>query len=1036
MSLAATWTETFGIAHRVGTPDLALDVETVVGFPHAAAMRVGFECKVDGFFSISGVPTIAFLIRDHLDRDEINEVHQALWNQGLASLLVLQLQNVVHIYSLWQKPVPPGWDEPAERDMRLVETLDLASQAFGIRNLVPEVESGQYFGQHRDRFDRHSRIDEALLRNLKITRDRLIGRRVEPNAARALILQIIFIAYLEDRGIIDSEDFQAAAGTDFKSLLEVLSAREAQILESLFGYLSRTFNGDVFHAPGQFQVSGDDVTLEPVQMEPLAELRDGTLEMGTGQIRFWPYNFRFIPVELISAIYDRFLNEDDLGRAENGAYFTPRFLADLVVDQVWDTLDVEARGSHFRVLDPACGSAIFLVRMFQKIVEEHRRSHHGEAPDWPTLRGFVDRLHGWDIQESAVRIGVFSLYVALLEQVHPPAIRALKAAGRILPPLLGTTLHPRDFFAEEDAEPHFDVIVGNPPWVSRRSEQVKTALLWCKKHGRPAPGDEIAWAFLWKAAEHLSPNGRVALLLPAMGILLNHNNKVNEARQRWLEGIEVTRIINFADVCFQLFDDADRPTILALYRLNARPGRDYEIEYWVPKAHRLLSATRLLLISSVDQSRIRMSAARRDPAVWKKRMWATTRDLKLLQWLGDLPKLGAILTTYGRAQRRKVLPGKWIIGQGFKPYNPESTSKHHTRDVEEAVTRHPFLEASQFRPWILPSITAAPWPTTTVHRKGFPDGYLGPHILVPQGVIRTEGLVRAAYVEQSLCFRHSLQAIRFPEGQEKRAKLLTAVLNSPLAAWYYFHTSANFGADRAKVHEEQLLELPFPPVDQVPDSIAAERAEASIVEIFDSLLARKDEFLAPSNWIEPYAQAANRLVYEFYGLTAEERLLVEDGLHAIIPSMQPRKDVVTPLMQESSAESRLEYTRQLIAALHEWMRPEVELSARIIEGRSDTAVIELRLDSNGGGVRVDRQIAELERALDRIMAQLPATVSHNLELQPDLRVFLGDSLYLAKPLSTRYWLASAALNDADEIAGDLLSAETRIGREAGHERHR
>src|ERR1039457_5567298 len=110
-----------------------------------------------------------------------------------------------------------------------------------------------------------------------------------------------------------------------------------------------------------------------------------------------------------------------------------------------------------------------------------------------------------------------------------------------------------------------------------------------------------------------------------MGILLNHSRTVNAARQSWREGIEVLQIINFADVCFQLFDDANRPTILALYRLNPQPGRDYEIEYWVPKAHRLLSATRLLLIPTVDQSRVRMSAARRDAATWKKRMWATTR---------------------------------------------------------------------------------------------------------------------------------------------------------------------------------------------------------------------------------------------------------------------------------------------------------------------------------------------------------------------------------------------------------------------------
>lgn len=1031
-----TWLESFGIADRKGTPDLALGGETIVGFPHAAAMRAAFERQVDGFFSIAGVPTVAFLVRDNLDRQEVNEIHQALWNQGLASILAIKLPTVVHIYSLWEKPVPSAWNEPSERDHRLVEVLDLVSQALALRELVPGVESGQYFQQHRERFPRDARIDETLLRNLKTTRDQLIGREVKPDAARALILQVVFIAYLEDRRIIEPQDFQTATDGRAASLAEVLSVREARLLETLFEYLRRTFNGDVFNAPGRFDETSEPMLLGAPQIEPLAEFREGTLEMDTGQVRFWPYDFRFIPVELISAIYDRFLNDDNQARADNGAYFTPRFLADLVVEQVWEALDSDLRLRAFTVLDPSCGSAIFLVRMFQKMVEDHRRSHGGEAPDWPTLRSFTERLHGWDIQESAVRIGVFSLYVALLEQVHPPAIRALKAAGKILPKLLGETLIARDFFSEQDPEPLFDIVVGNPPWVSRRSQQVITALAWCKRHHYPAPGDEIAWAFVWKSAKHVRPDGRVALLLPAMGILLNHTQGVHEARQKWLEGIEVVRIINFADVCFQLFDGADRPTILALYRLSSRPGRDYEVDYWVPKAHRLLSATRLLLIPSVDRSRVPMSAARRDPAIWKKRMWATTRDVKLLQWLGDLPKLGTILTTFGRAQRRKPSPEKWIIGQGFKPFNPESTSKHHTSEAEEAVTLHPFLKAADFRPWVLPTITSAPWHTQRVHRKGFADGYLGPHILVPQGVIRSEGRVRAAYVEQSLCFRHSLQAIRFPETEQRRAKLLTAVLNSSLAAWYYFHTSANFGADRAKVHEEQLLELPFPAVRQVPDPPTAEAAEDAIVRIFDELLAHRDDFLVHLDAVAPYAEAADRLVFEYYGLNADERSLIQDGLSTVIPSMQPRKDVITPLMRQSSPELRRNYVLHLIAALREWMRPETPLSARILEGRSDTALVELRLAEDNNEIRIDHQTPQLEEVLALLLDQIPEATSHNLELQPDLKVFLGDSLYLAKPLSCRYWLTSTALNDADEIAGDLLSTETRLGRRADHERTR
>jgi hypothetical protein len=96
------------------------------------------------------------------------------------------------------------------------------------------------------------------------------------------------------------------------------------------------------------------------------------------------------------------------------------------------------------------------------------------------------------------------------------------------------------------------------------------------------------------------------------------------------------------------------------------------------------------------------------------------------------------------------------------------------------------------------------------------------------------------------------------------------------------------------------------------------------------------------------------------------------------------------------------------------------------------AVLELRLEHADREITIDRQSPELEGAVRRIMAQLPLAMSRNLELHPDLKVFIDDSLYLAKPLSTRYWLPSTALNDADEIAADLLAAAARG--KAAHER--
>jgi len=142
-------------------------------------------------------------------------------------------------------------------------------------------------------------------------------------------------------------------------------------------------------------------------------------------------------------------------------------------------------------------------------------------------------------------------------------------------------------------------------------------------------------------------------------------------------------------------------------------------------------------------------------------------------------------------------------------------------------------------------------------------------------------------------------------------------------------------------------------------------------------------------------------------------------------------------MHESDSRTRETYADTLVAALNEWMRPGVKASARLLDGGySGVAVIELRLGSEQARVQIDRQPRDLENALRKIMDKLPITDSRNIELRPDLKVIIDDKLYLTKPLSARYWLASSALNDADEVAADLLSAEARARREAGNEHYR
>lgn len=1018
------WTESLGLRGR-SRPDLFLSANEASGVPHAAAMRTGFDkLGLSGFFCVDSIPTIAFLTQKQMNRLTINAVHKALWNQGLVSLLLVILPEEVRAYSIAQTPVSEDaavLDD--KQDKRLVRSFNLVADAIELSHLISGVESGRYFKENKPKFDQKKKVAAVLLSNLRETEENLTTYGLTAEMAQTLLLQITFIAYLEDREIIDPHYFKLAfRHGKITNLKDLLNSKAPENLNTLFRKLHRNFNGDIFFAPCAFDQDVPSLSLTAEHLQCLSSFREGNVELATGQGRFWPYDFRYIPVELISSIYNRFLADRPEERRASGAYYTPHFLADLTVNQVWDEVQPGIKSKpEFKVLDPACGSSIFLVRIFQRMVEDWRGKHPKSTPDWDTLVSIVERLYGWDKETSAVRIGIFSLYIALLEEVEPSAILKLLAERKLLPLLFGKTMCDHDFFAKSTPKEKFDIVLGNPPWVSRKKSDILSATAWCKAHNRPMPADELAWAFVWKGLHHVKPDGTIAFLLPAMGFLHNHSESSIQARNLWLEQIFLKRVINFSDIRFLLFDGAVRPTALCLFQPSVKELYDYRFDYWCPKADPLLQATRMLTMSRGDKVSLKISTVLHDPTAWGRYLWMTNRDMKLLGWLSSLSKLHKKIEKYIDYKKHPKNTTKWIIGQGFQPL----TNSNDKPKVSKIVPKIPFLDANDFQEWVIPSATLKkPW-TSPLRRLGFEKGFYGPHVLIPKGIIRKNGLLRAAYSKEDFSFRHAIQSIiSFSKGDASKLKLLTVILNSRFAAWFYFHETSSLGSDRPLVDENQLLSLPFPELNELPDPAAANRAEKAIVRIVDDLLLEKDKLLQGQFPNDETIERMNRLVYQYYGLTEDEITVIEDTIKYVLPSIQPSAKALPPLWSKTNQRHWQEYMEVLSATLESWLIPNCYLSATLTAGHPYLVLIGLRIPIKRPqqALVINETNDAFNAALSRINAGLRQEISRNFYLVPDLRIFVNDTLYLIKPKIMRFWTKSAALNDADAIVADLQSA--------------
>ena len=137
LPLGDHWKDRLQVQHR-SQPDFVEDENEVSDTPYASAIRVGLqELHLSAIFCVNGVPTVAIRRTDGHDVAAIHGIRSALWNQGLASILVeiADSTNTVRIYSLTGIHASTG--EVENEDRGLMEQIDAASPA--INRLIHDL---------------------------------------------------------------------------------------------------------------------------------------------------------------------------------------------------------------------------------------------------------------------------------------------------------------------------------------------------------------------------------------------------------------------------------------------------------------------------------------------------------------------------------------------------------------------------------------------------------------------------------------------------------------------------------------------------------------------------------------------------------------------------------------------------------------------------------------------------------------------------------------------------------------------------------
>ena len=824
----------------------------------ALAKDVGAE-KI---FFVDREPVVVFAELKTSDDVSFREFYNKVWCMARPQLLFLARPGELAIYDLGKPPVRHN-EKPDEQGRLLERVTELANVQETLASYHRErLETGAILGEERFGKD-INRADRALIRDLKRVRGALDaislreGTNVSPGRKLELlhsfIGRAIFIRYLEDREIITREYFEKVielhGKADRKDWLKRLDQPSEQpdlnpaaeklffprVLTSkdftyaLFDQLAHDFNGDTF------PVESDERRC--LLQGHLTTLRNFLLGNSDGdQLFFQAYRFNIIPIELISTIYEEFYNEEVQDDGNQGSHYTPPALVEFVLA---NTLTPDVLKKKPRVLDPACGSGIFLVEAFRRMVRFLCAEKTVERPTRQELRTMLrQQIAGMDINEEAIRVAAFSLYLAFLHYQKPreilPDQRAHTASNR-LPYLKWVAAAERqerlgrqpgaEFFdnllaasafdpvmdkCEADANKLFgpnsaDIVVGNPPWgdptpkTPLEKQAVADLKEWCNAaNGRPLGDKERSQAFIHLTLSLLKEGGKAGLLISS-GVFFKHHDNSRAFRKVWLSAVQLRQVVNFAHVRHVFFSGEDRKTkgispfasvVFDKKPLSDEP--DNRFEYWSAKRTAVVENAKAVVMTHGDMHYLKQRDCLAYEKLWKIYWWGGHQDEALIKAIERFPQLIQLSDSHPHFQFRP--------GRGF-----EITKKGTPAGWLSNYQELPPKEFKRYGQLNLKTLRDVP---KNVYRKGEEQIYSGHRLLVGRG-IKEGGFIISRLETQRYCFRNSIHGVRFEKLSPWQEAIIIGIFWSSLARYYYFATSGSWGFWHFEIHLEDVKQMPI-----------------------------------------------------------------------------------------------------------------------------------------------------------------------------------------------------------------------------------
>ncbi|MDR1593838.1 MAG: N-6 DNA methylase [Prevotellaceae bacterium] len=937
-----------------------------------------------------------WIITDNLSDKDLRDFHKYIWNKNNADLLFIEHDNTVEIKYV---------NTPPKQDLITIDKISISSNTEDTELLnkisKEHITTGAFWIEYKDALDRikkqHQTVDEALVRTLTTLRGHLDAiylsslpdEKQRGGIVQALIDRTLFVKFLEDKKIINSDFYRINFGSPYIYYKDLLEQKDAQKINKLFSEINKTFNNKLFETP---EIKDSDL-LDNALIE-IANAIKGTSP--DGQLSLFDFQFDIIPVEFISHIYQIFL---DNKKAEQGIFYTPEGLAKLIVENV-----IEKRQAG-TVLDPSCGSGIFLVLAFRQMYNFPEYSNIYEEIQ-QRLQFIKDHIFGIELENTAARLAVFSLYLEVLKDI--PAEELNKLVTKLIQDNSSKTLFSVDFsdnIKEQNAliegkygafnDQTFDYIIGNPPWFiigkdTNDSQNTINEQYW-NKYKKNFSDKQISQAFFHRIKFWEGSNTRY-------GFVMNSSNFQNDSdrfEKFFFENFSLLQFYELTKIKKILFKFAKEPACIVIFQ---KKTNSETFQYIAPELNSFAVIFKTILLQQDDMIEIY-----NNDILSKK---VAFRDF-LVGSKSDISMISKLLTNSNCQQlydiTKKDATGKPFVHEGMKLVGEQSACKEFSISKKEwsnySETQKEQLYQT-FKDKYSRSVQSMEYSIKYIAPKNLKEfSIIGQERFLPDKLPnferkrdiqiyedrkilwnRTSNAVRAAFVEDKIYYSFDIYVLKLQN--DELYPLVTAIINSKLAQYYWkVKSRKRVEGSFPKINSNDFLSLPIPKNIENNTAIIRQLQQLSTV-----ICEGTYSFTEKENEI-------NELVYDLYDLTYIERQRISDFF---IPNTQK---VTKKNMENYCSIFDKTIRRYLKTGI---ISMEYSCSSNL---PFDVAGIKITLGHNDN-------LPAIKEVNKVINYQLLKQVGNSPILALKQRIYAEDCIYIIKDTKVKSWTESAAFDDA------------------------